>query len=407
MRYSVRRLLHPPPASYPRELLINCKEPLSQTHPCNEDPCVVDCKLGDWTPFSDGPCSVTCGVGFQVERRRVVEGPVGKGKLCPPHNELDVRVRYKACKGKEEMCKPRCDLAPKATLYGSCSNVCNNEIGGFAGKEKEVAERHSVRVIRRKDKEAALKTCSAEYKKVPCGVNCDRFNFFPSETGRLPRMGKWTEMVAVFFLDEIAEAVVLEAPEGFELGKQKGMVQNEKGQQKEMELCLLKSHNLPRLKRCTVKQDGGSSSMKFHLFNALEGFFTTRSGKTRRQMYEVRFWVKPPGQCPGGFDEKGVCKVADDVWHWKLHSWSNELGSNTVGDEDTTFKVYSDQAKDFAPVAAEKHDEEDIREENQDFLIGVQEKREERKAAQSGKKGEKSLKGHWKYVGAGSDEDDN
>jgi len=399
VRYSVRRLLHPPPANYPRELLINCNEPLSETHACNEDPCVVDCKLGDWTPFADGPCSVTCGQGFQVERRRVVEGPIGKGKLCPPHNTMDVRVRYKECKGKEE-CKPRCDLAPKAKLYGSCSGMCNNEGGKYTGMENQVTERDSVRVIRRKDIEATLNTCGAEYEKVPCGASCDDVNFFPAESGRLPRIGKWTEMVAVFFLDDIAEAITIEAPEGFQLGKMKGMVKSDAEFNTLMEdnRCLLKSHNFPRFNHCNVTEDKGRPTMRFQLLNALEGVFADKSGKSRRQMYEVKFWVKTPGECPGGFNEKGVCQVPQGSWDWKLHSWSMELGSTTVGEEDSSFNVYSEKAKAWSPLVPIELTEEETQKRKRDFLNGVQEKREEQKAANSGKKGYRNTEGVWVYL---------
>lgn len=378
VRYSVRRLLHPPPFSYPRELLIGCNEALSQTHPCNEDPCAVDCKLGDWTPFADGPCSVTCGQGFQVERRRVVEGPVGKGKLCPPHDKMNVRVRYKECKAKDE-CKPRCDLAPKTVLYGQCSDVCRNS-GLRVTERKEEGKRYSVRVIGQKAKEATLESCGAAYEKVPCGITCDALNFLPAQAGRLPRIGKWTEMVIIFFLDDLAQGIKIDAPKGFDIGKTESTDGNDS-------LCLLKSHNIPRLKRCTTTTKDGSTTATFELLNAIEGIFVTKSGAIRQQKYEVVFWIKSPDECPGGFDEHGACKVPHGTWDWKLRTWSQENGRSTVEEEAATFKVYNEQAKDWVPASLTASNNEEDQVHKQDFLLGVEDKKKQ-----------DALTGKWVYV---------
>jgi len=377
VRYSIRRLLHPPPLKYPRDLLVHCNEPLSQTHPCNEDPCIVDCKLGDWTSFADGPCSSTCGKGFQVERRRVVEGPVGKGKLCPPHDKPNVRVRYKECNEKE--CEPRCSLASKAVLYGQCSEVCNNQDHG----NKEPSTRDSVRVVTWKDNQATLKTCGAEHQKAPCGVYCDAVNFFPAQTGRLPRAGKWAEMVMVFFLDDLAQGLIINAPKGFEIGN----MQSPDGGDK---MCLLSSHNIPRLKRCIVNVTDDRYTMTIDLLNSLEGVFPTESGGTRRQKYEVVFWIKSPVDCLQGFDEHGACKVPQGSWNWQLQIWSMENGGSTVVDDQSTFKVYNEHSteKDWIQVPAGDNvgiSNEDNQARKQDFLMGVS-------------KREAQLSGQWVYV---------
>lgn len=347
VRYSVRRLLHPPPESYPRELLVDCNKPLSQTHECNEEPCSVDCQLGDWTPFSDGPCSVTCGKGFQIQRRRVVEGPIGKGQLCPAHNDVDVRVRYRECEAKEP-CAPRCDLAGQgddAALYGTCSDVCLRGAG-----KKDV-----VPVITRKEPLANSKSCNAEIKQMPCGVHCSSINFLPSAPGRLPRIGKWIEVVLVFFINNIVEGMTLVAPQGFEIGMQNGR-------------CLIKDHNLPRLKRCRVSEKKGRALAIFDLYNALEPKFPTQSGGTRQPQYEVRFYVKSPATCEGGFNRHtGACKVSAGEWDWTLHTWSDEGDGFNQERERVAFNVYNDQAKDWHPFELASLTEEAEKE----FLLGT------------------------------------
>jgi len=336
VRYSVRRLLHPPPLNYPRELLVDCDAPLSKTHACNEEACSVDCALGEWTPFADGPCSVTCGKGFQVERRRVVEGPIGKGKLCPAYSEPNIRVRYKECSMADE-CKPKCDLVDEAQdaggrLYGACSEVCSRNNG----------KRSTMQVIQRKDQLATSTSCGADIKEVPCGVECSTINFFPGEPGRLPRIGKWAEILLVFYLDNNAAEMKLEAPKGFEIGK----VDMPDGTKQ----CMLKDHNIPRLKRCRIEEKKGKMVAVFDLLNALEPRNSTRSGGTRQPQYEVRFYVKSPSECEGGFNERGACKGTPGRFDWTMHIISSDYDSYTAEHEKAGFEVYNDHAKEWSPL---------------------------------------------------------
>lgn len=345
-RYSIRRLLHPPPASYPSELLIGCDGALSQTHKCNEDACHVDCELGDWTPFADGPCSVTCGKGFEVQRRRVVEGPIGKGKLCPAYSELNVRVRYKECEATEP-CVPRCDVEAKGEeqLFGGCSSWCVRNEG----------HREAFPVITRKEHGATNATCNAEHKSLPCGVKCRSINFFPGAVGRLPRIGKWAEMVLVFFLNNVAEGLELEAPEGFKIGKE---LQAREASDAAENLCLLKNHNIPRLKRCRVVErcKGPQNTLcrekaVFDLYNALEPMFKLGTGSAEESsiqpQYEVHFYVKSPSSCEAGFNSHGACKVTDGAWDWSLKTWNNEDDGYSSERERGGFEVYNDHAKEW------------------------------------------------------------
>jgi len=360
-RYSVRRLLHPPPANYPSELLVKCDGALSQTHKCNEDPCNVDCELGEWTPFADGPCSVTCGKGFEVQRRRIVEGPIGQGKLCPAYNELNVRVRYKECEAPEP-CVPRCDIEAegKELIYGGCSASCQINEG----------HRDAFAVIARKEHSATNETCNTESKRIPCGVKCRSINFFPGVAGRLPRIGKWAEIVMVFFINSVAEGLELEAPEGFQIGRMNGPNAAEN-------LCLLKSHNIPRLKRCRIAKEckppqntSCRDKAVFDLYNALEPTMRASAEKsTIKQQYEVHFYVKSPSSCEGGFNSHGACRVTGGAWDWSLKTWNNQWSSDhgySSEHERGGYEVYNDHAKEWHQA---KYSEISAEQEN-DFIQG-------------------------------------
>jgi hypothetical protein len=351
VRYSVRRLMHPPPENYPVELLENCRGKLSEQHDCNMDPCNVDCKLGDWTPFSDGPCSATCGKGFQVQRRRIVEGPIGGGKLCPKHDHPS-RVRYWSCEAAED-CIPRCDIEPgigdKSYLYGACSQPCSSNVksNNQGGNSTSQGLRDAVPIIVRKERKAVdEEKCGAGVHKEQCGVECDQINFFPSGQGRLPRMGKWTEMVLVFFLSNLAESLVLEAPPGFDIGRKVVTIEKGPAGKEVVDLCLLKEHNIPRLGRCRVVTDAsGRVSLNFDLMNALEPNFISRDGGQWRPQYEVHFYTKPPSICQQGFVNE-VCKDFMRA-QWRLKSESDDGDSDTEGELRANFDVYSLKAKEW------------------------------------------------------------
>merc|ERR1719410_953791 len=128
-RFSVRKLLHPPPKGYDQSLLVSCDEGTQKTEPCNEVVCDVDCQLGDWVEWADGPCSATCGGGIEVQRRRVIVGPSGNGQKCPKVSDPH-RVRYKEC--NNHTCEPRCEALGalwnsterEMIMKGPCSERC-------------------------------------------------------------------------------------------------------------------------------------------------------------------------------------------------------------------------------------------------------------------------------------------
>jgi len=325
---------------------VNCGWSLSETIPCNEDPCDVDCKLGDWTPFADGPCSATCGEGTMVERRRVVEGPVGNGKLCPPWDQAsgpDARVKFSDCRATVA-CQPRCDPAPAAamdaSLFGACSDVCDASKfdARKAGRPKVRGHRSVMRVAKRKEFAATIETCGLkEDDKKPCGISCRYVNFFPAN-GKLPRLGKWADIVLVMFLSVAAESFHLYAPKGFEIAKN------------EDDKCLLKSHNLPRLKECkvTTARDGRPMAI-FSLWNPLENWYWNTEGEVYRPRYEVRFWAKSPATCGGGVDDAGACKDSNDKWLWDVWFKDNEMDTTEIqADNRGGYNVYDSRARESA-----------------------------------------------------------
>ena len=57
-----------------------CPE-LSESRPCNTQVCPVDCKVSD---FTIGECSQPCGGGTQTRTRTIIQNQVGTGAPCPP-----------------------------------------------------------------------------------------------------------------------------------------------------------------------------------------------------------------------------------------------------------------------------------------------------------------------------------
>jgi len=54
---------------------------LEKTEPCNTDPCPVDCKMGDWTPWTQ--CSEKCDGGVQTRTRPILTPASNGGEECP------------------------------------------------------------------------------------------------------------------------------------------------------------------------------------------------------------------------------------------------------------------------------------------------------------------------------------
>lgn len=60
----------------------------TQEEICNPQPCDGDCRLSEWTGWSN--CSKVCSLGHQMRTRQVVSPPFGDG-MCPPEDSSDRR----------------------------------------------------------------------------------------------------------------------------------------------------------------------------------------------------------------------------------------------------------------------------------------------------------------------------
>eukprot|EP00929_Paragymnodinium_shiwhaense_P079221 TRINITY_DN4121_c0_g1_i1.p1 TRINITY_DN4121_c0_g1~~TRINITY_DN4121_c0_g1_i1.p1 ORF type:complete len:1714 (-),score=320.65 TRINITY_DN4121_c0_g1_i1:72-5213(-) len=66
-----------------------CAGPLQEAFPCQLRPCgVMDCLWGDWESWSD--CSAPCGGGDKRRNRLVKQMPQYGGKLCEPEDKLQI-----------------------------------------------------------------------------------------------------------------------------------------------------------------------------------------------------------------------------------------------------------------------------------------------------------------------------
>lgn len=304
-RFSTRSKLHEPPPGYDPWLLVNCDQVISKTEPCNEIPCDVDCELGDWVAWADGPCSRSCGGGVEVQRRRVTTSPVGNGLPCPAWTDPQ-RVRYNVCSAQP--CPGRCETVDAHSLAESsrCSRYCG---GG---------KRSLLFPTARKDAGYAQAACALQGEEDCNAEPCADLNFFPA-LDAIPTAGDWFQVAVVFYIEDLAEALQLTAPQGFEVAS------NSAG------ACLLVEHNLPRLRNCTVQN---MSKVLLSMRNPLE---PRAPGKEEPKQYSLLFWVKHPKDCEGGVDSNGVCHGKEGrFWELQIHSVFPALQATVRGD----YEVY-------------------------------------------------------------------
>jgi len=69
--------------------------PLEVAESCNTQQCPVDCKVEDWSAWSD--CSATCGGGVKTKRRGVIQQPESGGDICPPLEEAEACDTFAKC----------------------------------------------------------------------------------------------------------------------------------------------------------------------------------------------------------------------------------------------------------------------------------------------------------------------
>lgn len=101
----------------------NCP-PLSEVEPCDNTGCPVDCKVSDFSDWSE--CSAVCGGGQQHQDRFITQAPRNNGHECPPlRNERDCN---------SQACPIDCQLG-EWSPFGKCNKDCG---GGVSIRTREI-----------------------------------------------------------------------------------------------------------------------------------------------------------------------------------------------------------------------------------------------------------------------------
>jgi hypothetical protein len=100
---------------------------LTTKRACNVHSCPVDCKVSEWTGWTE--CSVMCGGGTRSRTRRISTMAQHGGQICPGENSIS-----EAC--NTQNCVPDCVLG-LWTPWTVCSRACN---GGFQRRTRQVSE---------------------------------------------------------------------------------------------------------------------------------------------------------------------------------------------------------------------------------------------------------------------------
>jgi len=108
------------------------RDALTQSQPCNNGACDVDCVLGKWMAWK--PCNKACSAGFEERRKRVLSEIKGNG-YCLPWNDKE-RLERKpcntpACTGDEE-CNSTIDLVIAIDSSGSITEAGFDILKEFA-----------------------------------------------------------------------------------------------------------------------------------------------------------------------------------------------------------------------------------------------------------------------------------
>jgi len=106
-----------------------CPE-LQQSMPCNTQVCDKDCKVTDFSEWSQ--CSQSCGTGSQYRVRNILENPMGNGAVCPS------LIEYQDC--NEGTCASNCIVSDWSD-WSSCRNDAGNAIscgGGYQVRTRNI-----------------------------------------------------------------------------------------------------------------------------------------------------------------------------------------------------------------------------------------------------------------------------
>eukprot|EP00931_Biecheleriopsis_adriatica_P047950 TRINITY_DN27682_c0_g2_i1.p1 TRINITY_DN27682_c0_g2~~TRINITY_DN27682_c0_g2_i1.p1 ORF type:complete len:1370 (-),score=205.40 TRINITY_DN27682_c0_g2_i1:43-4152(-) len=102
------------------ELGDECPGETTQKNACNLARCPVDCKLSDWSVWSD--CSSTCGPGVSERTRKIVTKPIYGGKVCFSDTYANETYEKKYC--SKDTCPVDCMWADWQN-WRSCSTTCS------------------------------------------------------------------------------------------------------------------------------------------------------------------------------------------------------------------------------------------------------------------------------------------
>lgn len=141
--------------------------PLSQTKTCEIKKCPVDCKMSEWTEWTN--CSVPCGGGGVKERTRTVEQyPRYGGQQCGAEKEVQ------ACGDFE--CPVDCELSPWSSwsdcryYHYYCDPVSSEypkNLNGQKGRRRLLLQRPN----------STGKSCTSKYGASDPSVSCQQTEF--------------------------------------------------------------------------------------------------------------------------------------------------------------------------------------------------------------------------------------
>lgn len=139
-------------------------ESLTESQPCNTGACDKDCVVGEWTPFT--ACSKVCDTGFVARQRNVVAPVVGEGTCMAaddPHRLERKPCNPHACVG-DEVCMANMDLVIAIDSSGSITQT------GF-----DIMKTYAAKVVRRMKSEAygheALRVAVVQFGNGKLGDN--------------------------------------------------------------------------------------------------------------------------------------------------------------------------------------------------------------------------------------------
>ena len=92
----------------------NCPKILSETIPCNEGPCPIDCKVSDWSSWSK--CNPKCN-GQQIRTRNIL--------VKPEYNGMDCPILSETINCSEPDCPQDCIVSAWSN-WSTCDNNCGS-----------------------------------------------------------------------------------------------------------------------------------------------------------------------------------------------------------------------------------------------------------------------------------------